>query len=83
MDQAMKKGASLYIMWGLGGVLKEEKPYKGDMEAVDKNYKSAKKALATIAGVNCLANLTGQKKVDKKTRCFDMSSSCQNCWQST
>ena len=68
LDQAMKKGASLYIMWGLGGVLEHEAPYKGDMEAVVKNYISAQKGLATIAGVNCLVNLTGQEKIDKKTK---------------
>ena len=69
MDQAMKKGASLYMMWGLGGVLKDEAPYKGDMEAVDKNYMSAKKALAT------------RRRWIRRPSCFDRSSSCRSCWQ--
>ena len=73
LEKAMKEAAKFYITWGLGGDIKAEEPFVTPMEEVDKIYMQAKKALAVIAAINCLVNLTGQAKLDRKAVLLNQS----------
>ena len=67
---ALEKGlnhlSEAHTKWGLEGSLRDASSYDGKVENIEGCFLTARKALATIAGVNCLANLTGKQRLDKR-----------------
>ena len=62
----MKAASKSHSLWGLESTLRDDAHHAADMLQVEENYKAAKKALATIAAVNCLANMQGTQKLEKR-----------------
>ena len=64
LEKALKESSKAHAAWGLDGTLRDG--HADQVAQVEENYLTAKKALATIAGVNCLANMTGLARLEKR-----------------
>ena len=46
--------------------MRDNARWAGQMSEIDATYRKATQALVTIAGVNCLSNLQGAAKLEKR-----------------
>ena len=66
LESALKATSKAYQEWGLPGTLGCCAWASEDVACAEANYRTAKKALVTTAAVNCLANMTGAQKLEKR-----------------
>ena len=67
LDKNLTFLSAAHVKWGLPGTLLDDSSYDGKVETIDDIFQTARKALATIAGVNCLTNMNGKARLDRRT----------------
>ena len=67
LEKALAYVSHAHVEWGMPGTLQDESSYDGKVATIDDVYQTARKALATIAGVNRLANMNGKARLDRRT----------------
>ena len=64
IEKAIKDASKAHTSWRFDGSLKDDSSYAEAINQVNDNYLTSKKALATIVGVSCLANLVGAARLE-------------------
>ena len=68
MDNGLRQIATAHTKWGGDGSLHDASSYGGKVDDIEARFLSARKALATIAGVNCLQNMQGATRLEKRDK---------------
>ena len=66
LEKALTDLSMSYTKWGMEGTLRDAPSYEGKVVTIEENFLTGRKALATIAGVNCLANLQGKARLERR-----------------
>ena len=74
LEKAMREASKAYTTWSLGAspmTLRDDPELADAVRQVEDSFLCAKKALVTIAGVNCLANTSGIERLNKRDQLLE------------
>ena len=66
LEQAIAAASKARELWGFSAPVEEHADYGKSFSNAENNYLTAKKAIATIAGCNCLANMRGKEQTSMR-----------------
>ena len=68
LEKAIKEASNVHTEWGLEGTLRSNAVFACQMKQVDATYFTAKQAVITTAGVNCLSRMQGATRLQQRDK---------------
>ena len=73
LETNLTNASAAHTRWGMEGSLRDAPSCDDKVEVIEANFLTARKALAAIAGVNCLCNLQGKARLEKRDKILRQS----------